>query len=361
MVVNIDWFSFSVLLALSDEEKAHGISLRCPDGYQMVEYSGTNLYKNRHILYSQYGDKVLTLLTTPHSKIIKPESMFVEVANRWLYCDFSFVVTLLQQIHSYSFQSLSRLDICCDFNPSVSQWDVIEGLQDSRYYVTGKREGSMFFTIHTADNLRLKRNAHCMSWGSKSTNIKWKLYNKTLEVCEVAPNGKRYINKPYIWQMWLDNQLDPQQVWRLEVSIMGASSYKWRGEHLTWDVMQQHKFTPLYWDLTAYRFLVRANEGHKNRGHDTIMPFLDIPATDHYRLRPADPKGDRPHDDHAVSVRAAMKELERPEVKCYRRMSDAWLQVLTDTVEAGRLQQFFYNNYGMSLQQYKQQYYEINN
>ena len=56
-----------------------------------------------------------------------------------------------------------------------------------------------------------------------------------------------------------------------------------------------------------------------------------------------------------------MKELERPEVKCYRRMSDAWLQVLTDTVEAGRLQQFFYNNYGMSLQQFKQQYYEINN
>ena len=95
MVINIDWFSFSVLLALSDEEKAHGISLRCPDGYQMVEYSGTNLYKNRYILYSQYGDKVLTLLTTPHSKIIKPESMFVEVANRWLYCDFSFECGLL--------------------------------------------------------------------------------------------------------------------------------------------------------------------------------------------------------------------------------------------------------------------------
>ena len=357
-VVNIDWFSFSVLLPLSERERLEGITLNCPRNYALKEYGGTNLYKRRFMLFNEFGEKSLTLLIEPYSKIIKPNSMFVEVANRLLYRDFSFVLDLLQQVHMYTWQSMSRLDVCCDFNPSVAQWRVIDGLSDGSMYVTGKREGSMYYDFVIPGNGGVqKRMARCLSWGSKSSNIKWKLYNKTLEINELLPSGKQFCTKPYIRDMWALNGLDIQNVWRLEVSIMGSSSYKWRDDKLGWFIHQVKEFTQFYWDMYAYRFIVRANQGHKNRGRDEVIPFLDCPVGSHYRLRAVDPSAAVYHTDHAVSLRAVMKELERDEVQAYPDMADIFLSTAQEIITAANLEQFFFNTYGVSFQQFKSQYY----
>ena len=357
-VVSCDWFSFSVLLPLSDEEKRDGAQLRCPPSYTLTEFAGTNIYKRRYILYNEFGEKSLTLLLEPYSvKVIKSNSMFVEIANRLLYRDFSFVLDLVQQVHEFSFQSLSRFDVACDFNPSVSQWQVIEWLQDGQAYVTGKREGSMFYDYVIPVNGGLqKRVARCLAWGSKASNIRWKLYNKTLEITEIDSKGQQFCNKPYIRDMWIANGLDPSNVWRLEVSITGSSSYQWRGEKCDWKAHDPEYYTPFFWDIYALRFIIRANQGHKNRGHDEVLQFLNIPTTGHYRLRAVDPRGEVYHTDHAVTLRTCIKELERDEVKAFPDMADIWLSTAQEVITLANLEQFFYNNYNKSFTQYRIDY-----
>lgn len=356
IAVSCDWFSFSVLLCLSPKEQAEGIALNTPQGYTLKEYGGTNLYKRRFILFNEYGEKSLTLLTNPHSKIIKANSMFVEVANRLLYSDFSFVLDLLNSIHPYAFQSLSRFDVAADFNPSVQQLHIMQQLQDNTCYVTGKREGSMFHDYILRGDGVQQRVARCMSWGAKGSNIHWKMYNKTLEIYEVAADGRKWCTKPYIVDKWLTLGLDPSNVWRLEVSITSASGYEWRGEKLCWDAHAADFYTPFFWDIYGTRFIIRANQGHKNRGKDQVQPFLPNPTNIHQRLRDVEPRGTSYHTDHAVTLRAALKELERDEVKVFKPMATAWLQVAEQTILTAKLQQYFFNTYGQTWEQYKHNY-----
>lgn len=99
-ITSCDWLSFSVLLSLSPEEKATEPRLTTPAGFFLQEFTGTNQYKRRAILYDASGEKVLTLLWQPHSRIIDGNSMFVEVANPLLYSGhIRSIPDLLQEIH----------------------------------------------------------------------------------------------------------------------------------------------------------------------------------------------------------------------------------------------------------------------
>lgn len=355
-IVSCDWFSYSVLLALSDDERLAGhAALRCPAGYHILEYSGTNLYKRRCMVYSEEGNKLLTLLLEPYSKILRSESMFVEVANACLYRGFSWVLDFVGQIHSCSFQSLSRLDVCCDFNPSVQQWAVLDGLHNASMYVAGKREGSMFYDyVLPAAGGQQKRVARCLSWGSKSSNIKWKLYNKSLEIYELDARGRKWCNKPYIEGLWLANGLDCSQVWRLEVSVTSAAHYQWRDGKIGWEMHDPNNYIPFFWDVYAYRFVVRANQGHKCRKWDTVVPFLEIPDPAHaLRVRPVEPRGSAHENvDQAATLRACMTQLERPEVICNRHMFDLWLGMADEIVRHSHLEGYFLRTYGLSFDEY---------
>ena len=359
LLINRDWLSFSVLLAMPEEEIASGAYLRCPDGYTMLELSGTNIYRRRVEVRNVFGDKVLTLLLAPYSKVIDPRSMFVEVANRWLYADsLEWVFPLLEQIHLFSFQSLSRVDICGDFCPSVSQWEVIRRLTENSAYVTGKREGSIFcdYVIPEGGG-HTDRVPKCISWGAKNSNIRWKLYNKTKELTEEYKNkdGKVCIwwDKTYIRDQWQSAGLDIKNVWRLEFSILGAAKYSWRDGKLSWDtVLSWKSCVDLFSDMVSTRFVVRENQGHKSRKWDTVMDFLPVTDGDHHRLRQRLVGKDQHYTDHAATLRGAIKQLERPEVLCYPAMRSVWLDVVRDVVRVGHLESFFLRQYGMSVDNY---------
>lgn len=356
-LINSDWLSFSVLLPLAEEEQARGILLNCPDRHTLTEYPGTNLYKKRFILYNEHGEKVLTLLHSPHSKIIAANSLFVEVANKWLYCHSFDPLALLEKVHSFSWQSLSRLDLAADFNPTIKQQDVIDGLAFGSLYVGGKRSGSMFhdFTLTAAE--RTQRVPRCLSWGSPQTDIKWKLYNKTKEIYERAPSGVIYCTKPYIAANWRKNGLDPANVWRLEVSIMGASGYERDGVALA----HQHGidptlYTPLFYDLYKNRFQVHLNEGHKQKRDDKLVSFLRIPPGERYRIRKCDPKNEQHHTDHANTLRCLMEQLNKPEVKAYPELAAELLQTTESVILLASLHGYFFHATGLPWQAWKSQY-----
>lgn len=353
-VVNCDWFSFSVLLPLTDAERLSGAVLNCPPDLSLFEVKGTNLYKRRVLVFDKSGNKFLTLLLQPFSSVLKPESMFVEVANSYLYHDFTYVLSSLAYIHEFSFQSLSRYDVACDFNPTVSQLNVIDGLQDTTYYVAGKRQGAMFYDyVLPHDGGRQQRVARCLSWGSKASNIKWKLYNKSLEITEIDNFGRSWCVKPWIQSAWRVAGLDVDNVWRLEVSVMSASNYNWRGEHLDFKMSDIERIVPFFWDMAGTRFVVRANQGHKCRKWDSVVPFLAQPSKDCYRLRKKVGDGSVLCADHAVTLRAAMTQLERPEVQANPRMFNIWLNAAESVIDAGRLQGYFLRVYGMPWDVYR--------
>lgn len=357
-VVNIDWLSFSLIMDLDEYEKAHGACLSCPLGYTLQEYTGTNMYKRRHVLYTYDGDKVLTLLSEPHSRIIHPASLFVEVANKYLYQDLTPTLALLPYIHAARWQSLSRLDICGDINPTEKQRHTIEQLASGAYYITGKREGAQWhdYDRHEGNESKVERLPRQLSWGSKHSDIKVKLYNKTLEIYDVTPSGTLWCNKPYIADNWIVNGLKPNKVWRLEWSIMGAGQYEIAGQRLDLSTLQPAAFTKLYWDLTATRFLPRINQGHAAKRYDKVVDFLDIPDEQHHRLRKTDPTSTRTITAHAATLRAMMKELAREEIRATPTLRDTILDTAETVIHTARLETYFLKATGKHWQDWRDAY-----
>lgn len=358
VAINIDWLSFSVLLAVDEKEKAEGARLSCPEGFSLVECSGTNLYKRRVLVLNVAGEKMLTLLLEPYSSIMQRNSMFVEVANKWLYGSLEWVMPLLESIHLFSFQSLSRLDVCGDFTPDVEQIRIIDGLQDNSMYVTGKREGVMFhdYSLSVSGGV-VVRSARQISYGSKNSNIHWKLYNKSLEVYEVDAKGRKWCTKPWIEEVWKAARLEPDNVWRLEVSIMGSAKYKWRGEKLNWDfVLSRAYVVDFYMDIVDTRFIVRANQGHKCKKWDEVIDLFVWDNPEAYRVRQRLVGREQMHTDHAVTMRTALQQLDRPEVRYNSEMADIWLSALEETIREANLWGYFLRNMGITFESWKENY-----
>lgn len=354
-LTNCDWLSFSTIMNLDEYELATEPRFYCPQGYILKHYSGTNLYKNRSILYTEQGDKVLTLLYNPHSRIINKYSLFVEVANSLLYGDFDYILDLLQYLHTNTWQSLSRFDIATDFNPTAHQSAVINELQAGTAYVQGKREGSMFHRYQQGSTV--DRVAHCISWGSKYSDVKFKLYNKTMEITEVDDKGRTWCTKPYIQSKWLAHGLDPKNVWRLEVSIMGAASYVWHGQKLGWAVTDPCEFTELFYDLYTTRFRIRKNQGHQYKKYDRLIDFLEVPTDiDKERIKKAEPIAPQHHTDHAATIRNLMKELDRDEVKCNPRISQSLLTTLECVINTAHLEAYFLRAMGKGFDEWLTEY-----
>lgn len=310
------------------------------------------------MVYTQQGDKMLTLLWNPHSNMIPSDTLFVELANRWLYTMPSYnpVRDTLQEIHPHTWGGLSRFDIATDFIPDLHQMAIIEGLQAGDIYVQGKREGSQFHTYK--QGLKVHRVPKCMSWGSPYTAVKFKLYNKSKEIYETDPQGRKWCNKPYIAEYWAHNGLNTGgDVWRLEVSITNASSHQWRGEKLDWSETDAAEYTSLFYDLVKTRWCLRKNEGHPNKRYDTPVPFLLMPDTTPYRLRRLDPRTEQHHTDHAATLRNLIKELDKCETKCNRDIANSLLSAAMNIVEVAKLGNYFRNTFGKSFDQYAQEYY----
>ncbi len=354
-LTNCDWLSFSVLMTPTERERLEGFTLTQPHGYILREYGNTNIYAHRAILHTPDGEKVLTLLWQPYSKVLHPDSLFVEVANKLLYYDYSHVLELLKQIHPYQWQSLSRFDICTDFQPTAHQLQTISWLSSGKAYVQGKREGSQFHDYKQGQ--QVDKVPRCMSWGSPYTAVKFKLYNKTKEIFELDANGRRWCNKPYIAAAWRQAGINDQfDVWRLEASITGASSFQWYGARLDWDTTRPEIYMPLYYDLVQSRFVIRKNEGHTNKRYDKIIPFLEIPADGLERLRKMPPTGERHIHELAGTIRALVKELDKPEVQASRATALPLLATLGTIIDASKLNGYFARVMDKPFDQWKTDY-----
>ena len=352
-MISIDWLSFSVRLVFAEGENKTNMKLNVPESCEIVMLDGTNIYKKRAFLLTESGEKILTLLWDPHSSIINADTMFVEVANKWLYGSLDFVKDLLWKVHPYTMHSLSRYDVCCDFNPKEAQMKIIRQLGENTAYVQGKREGSMFVDYSTST--KVERMPRCLSWGSKCSDIKWKLYNKSLEIFE--QNGDNiWCTKPYIVNAWKAENLDEKRVWRLEVSIMGASQFEWLGNKLNFnDAIRREWFEEFFTMLYGTRFVTRLNQGHKDKTNDKRVLLLGE-VGEVFRLRRRDSLTSRENVEMASVLRAMMRQLEDIVVRYNQNVRDSLLVATETAINAGKLWDYFHKSYGMNWDNWKEMY-----
>lgn len=354
-IVNVDWLSFSVKLIESFEEKdKHEFVFNSlPSSYKVVELTGTNIYARRLIVYNRSGAKMLTLLCKPYSRAIPYDSALVEVANEWLYNGFSWVMDMLTELHPCYFLCLSRLDICADFPVNPQRMALIRKLAANRAYVQGKRDGSAFFS-YSMERSGCERVPRCLSWGSKNSNIKWKVYNKSNEIFEFDSKGGKICHKPYIVNQWETQRWDVSQVWRCEVSICPMYKFQFHDRRLGWnDVLNGFTMEDLFVSLYMSRFVVRLNQGHSDRSNDTRIHLLaDFGQTD--RLRQwVNPNPEQPEVvEYAACLNSAMRQIEKPEVQVNPAMLELWKNTALECVRLGHLEKYFLNLYGVPVEKY---------
>lgn len=274
-VISIDWLSFSYNLSLTKEEYlGDEIKMFVPEGYSAEFFDGTKVFNRRMIVRDLSGRKILTLLYDPKSRLIPKRICLCEVANVCLY-DGSWrgVCLLIQKMHAGNFNSLSRLDIACDFDEIGD--DVANMFDGGHIYVQRKKEGCMFYD-HVEKDGYVVRKLRQISFGSKTSKIKWKLYNKSKEI--------KVSHKEYIEHMWHEEGMDlSKDIWRLEVSLTRVSSLQCLNKENA-DLLDFHEFwerESYYWlfpSLYTNNFVVRRNLGRADNKYkqNPLFDFLEM-------------------------------------------------------------------------------------
>lgn len=307
ILCSCDWLGLS--LRLSGEVKPI-------EGYIWREYSATNVWNKRRILYTEDGDKVLTLLNEPRSAIIAKNAALLEIENEWLYHGGGYwrILDTLRSAVFFEVIGISRLDLCVDFVPTKSQSDTIDNLYNGKYYVVGKRNGSNFWSRNKNPKLQadwLNREIpHNQSWGHKTSAIKWKLYYKSKELLDAM--GGKFYDKPYIVDMWRINGLDTSNVWRLEVSLKHLNDYSIYGHPITLDWLDSNQLE-LFCQMYNQRFQIRKNQGHLDRSNDDEVEFLPIPKIEKTFQR-NDPQSHRQHNGRITLLRHLVQSLDDEQV-----------------------------------------------
>lgn len=261
--VNCDWFSFSAKSNCHYEE----IELQCPIGFNIEILKGTKQYRQRFIVTDNVGIKMMTILMFPIIKFIDEDLMLVEIGNQYLYNDaLKLCWVVLQAIVPCTYNNPSRVDICCDINPTYRQRKIIRGLFRKNYYVAQKNDWSQWGQ---------KEDGHQLTWGSKKSQFKWKLYNKSKEL-KVTEEIREY-DKPYIVDEWKKCGMDIYNVWRLEISMTDVSKIELFGNKIMFeDIIDQATITMIFFEMLDRRFVIRRKEGHTRKSNDTEVKLIDI-------------------------------------------------------------------------------------
>lgn len=335
LLLNCDWLGLSMQLAGEPQPLK---------GYQWREYTATNIWNKRRILWTEDGDRVLTLLSEPRSSIINSRAALCEIENEWLYHGggYSRILDLLSQSVLYHITGISRVDLALDFCPTEAQKDIIIGLATGEYYVKGKANRVPWWGIPKGEKLhpmwRGKNIPYDQSWGHKTSSIKWKLYYKTKELLDAG--GGKFMMKPYIIDRWRENGMDISNVWRVEVSLHKTNGYTLYGNRLDLDNLQRN-FLELFLQLYDSRFKIRWNEGHVDRTNDKVVTFLPVRKIQ-YTMQIKPPSADRQHNGRITLLRHLVQSLDEEQVLLDMKSRNAVFDHIAQIIERDNLENYFF-------------------
>lgn len=212
--VNIDWLNVAFLEPIGK-----------PLTFEYFKREGLNVVSRGYgtpvfaevLLIKQNSMPFLEIRRNPYSKkgqggIFSPRLCHIRLDNRACYLEDP--INELRKFvlaYHYEYVGISRVDICCDFNRFDTGADPAKFiLKYMRAEISKINQCNL--AAHGKDNWT-GRTFNSLKWGSESSLITTKLYNKTLEMQQAK-------EKPYIIAAWKDAGLDlTKPVWRIEFSI----------------------------------------------------------------------------------------------------------------------------------------------
>lgn len=229
--INLDWLEVHAREsqspcrdALYFEGKGYNVRMR--------EY-GTRVYRQMFTILAPNEEPLLEVRRDPASQglsgIHEPDECHIRLCNRTCYFDnaAAFLANFLQT-HGYREVRLSRVDICLDF----SRFDLgddpaafVRRYFKHRYAKINQGR----ICGHGADTWD-GQNWNSISWGSKSSAVTTKMYDKTMELYDVKLDR---FAKPYIREAWFRCGLiddiqrctlkgERQTIWRVEFSLRSS-------------------------------------------------------------------------------------------------------------------------------------------
>ena len=194
---------------------------------------GTRIYHEMFTILDNDGLPLLEVRRNPKNPLMPATACHLRLHNRTCYLEYA--AQFLQQFidrFNYIFCRISRVDICMDF---VRFDDNTKPRVFMQRYMRGKFSKINQANIHShGSDAWTGRVWNSVSWGSPSSMVGTKFYNKTLELYD--PKTDSY-SKPYIRYSWLQSGLiddmdrctlnnEKQEIWRVEFSIK-SSVQKW--------------------------------------------------------------------------------------------------------------------------------------
>ena len=300
VVINVDWFSLSGHLSVLNSAPF------VPEGWKAMPMGRTAVWGQRWYIMNADGIKVGTFLMEPLSYIIKCDRAILEVSNQFLYRqDFHQILDILLVVFPFSVDGVQRIDLCGDFEMTRGRWEVTRMLESDECYLKGLKRGVGWWERQSR-----VRSPHQLSWGGKDSTFHWKLYNKHKELWEGG-----MCSKPYIEDSWRAAGLNPNVVWRLEVSICNVNGLDCTQFHVADYREWFDRAVDIYKSIYADKFVVRMNEGHRDARNDTRVTFLDfwaVKAVSHRKKKGAEMES----DCERRIVCKLWKEYTDSEVRC---------------------------------------------
>ena len=232
--LSIDWLSLYCLYKDRSEAwcgvsgKSDTLDAAYPWRYRVADY-GTRQYKVLTFVdmpNEQGGwDDFAEVQSAPCSKVLNSSSVIVRLNNRVLYRpDMWQLLDKFLSDNSFIFHSISRIDICADFNDfaHIAPLMLISRFANKELRHIGRGVGALYFnhgvfakTDENGSKTAAKEygvNYTGLSFGTHSSDARVYLYNKSFELFTQG-------DKPWIVDRWRSIGLDIRNVWRLEISI----------------------------------------------------------------------------------------------------------------------------------------------
>lgn len=217
-LVSIDWLSIYCDCSLMQQSGDFTFNR---------EIYGTSVYADMYtIIYG--GDEVAILTCNPRSSALKAGTGILKILNPELYKPrLPFLVDKLLTDCCIEFLSISRLDLCADFNHFVAYPNMQDFFQDfltlqllkigaAKYKVCANAITTQQHEYFKMIGLQSSQHTYqYLRFGSKVSKVSAYLYNKTQEFRDVK-------RKNYIAEAWKANGIEEEkEVWRLEFSLKG--------------------------------------------------------------------------------------------------------------------------------------------
>lgn len=229
--INLDWLEVFAREPIGEKRDADFFRQH---GYVVHERAyGTRVYREMFVLDGNDGNALLEVRRDPASKglsgIHDDNECHIRLVNRTCYFDNA--AELLQTFldgWGYMDVRISRVDICMDFT-MFDKGDDPQAFVRRYFRHKYAKINQGRITGHGDDNWS-GQEWNSLSWGSKTSAVTTKMYNKTMELFN-AKDGT--FEKPWIRQAWcLCGLVDDWQqctkdgekvnVWRVEFSVRSA-------------------------------------------------------------------------------------------------------------------------------------------